>query len=517
MLNKDIFPIIKRGVKNVKIGKSKTGKMSLLTLVLMIFTSVYGFNNIPRAFYLMGYSAIPWYILGAVGFFIPYAFMMAEFGTAFSMEKGGIYSWMEKSIGPKFAFIGTFMWFSSFIVWMVNISSSIWVPLSNVIFGSDNTSKWSLLGLTAPKTLALLGIIFIVFMTTLSCNGLKSIAKIASIGGLFVTSANFVLIIGSIVVLIGNGFKIAQPIAIEQFIHSPNPNYGSIVGILGFLVFSIFAYGGLEAVGGLVDETENAKVNFPRGIKIAAIVIGIGYSLCILMVGFFTNWETVLTSKDVSMANVAYIVIKNLGLELGKVFKMSESATLILGAWFARYIGLAMFLALLGAFFTLSYAPLKQLIEGTPSKIWPKSWSKIDEKTNMPINALWVQCSVVVAIIIIVSFGGDSAAKFLDYLILMSNVSMTIPTMFLAFAFIYFKKNDEIEKPFIILKSKKLSIFWAIIVILTVGFANFFTIIQPTIQVNDYKSTVFQILGPIIFGLIAFLLYNNYEKNNENK
>ena len=86
----------------------------------MIFTSVFGFANMPRSFYLMGYGAIPWYIISGLTFFIPYAFMMAEYGAAFKNEKGGIYSWMEKSVGPKYAFIGTFMWFASYIVWMVN-------------------------------------------------------------------------------------------------------------------------------------------------------------------------------------------------------------------------------------------------------------------------------------------------------------------------------------------------------------------------------------------------------------
>ena len=37
------------------------GKLSLVGLCLMIFTSVYGFNNIPRAFYMMGYRG--WIIL----------------------------------------------------------------------------------------------------------------------------------------------------------------------------------------------------------------------------------------------------------------------------------------------------------------------------------------------------------------------------------------------------------------------------------------------------------------------
>ncbi|WP_434632509.1 hypothetical protein PQ689_13015 [Thermoanaerobacterium thermosaccharolyticum] len=54
-------------------------KLSQISLILMIFTSVFGFTNMPRSFYLMGYGAIPWYILSGITFFIPYAFMMAEY------------------------------------------------------------------------------------------------------------------------------------------------------------------------------------------------------------------------------------------------------------------------------------------------------------------------------------------------------------------------------------------------------------------------------------------------------
>ncbi len=48
-------------------------KMSLIGLILMIFTSVFGFANSPSAYYLMGYSAIPFYIFSALLFFIPFA------------------------------------------------------------------------------------------------------------------------------------------------------------------------------------------------------------------------------------------------------------------------------------------------------------------------------------------------------------------------------------------------------------------------------------------------------------
>lgn len=497
-------------------SKENKSKLSLTTLILMIFTSVYGFANMPKAFYLMGYSAILWYIIASLGFSIPYAFMMAEYGAAFRKERGGIYSWMAKSVGPKYAFIVTFMWYSSNLIWLVSNSSSIWIPFSNLLYGKDTTNSWSFFGLSVPHTMALLGSILIILITYAASKGLKSIKKVTSIGGTVVLLSNLVLIIGAITIFISNGFKAAEAINKSAFISSPNLDYTSPIGILGFLVFAIFAYGGLEAVSGLVDETKDAKKTFPKGLMIASIIIALGYATGILCVGLFTNWKEVLSGDTVNLANVAYIVIQNLGVKLGEVFGMSLDSSLLLGEWFARYIGLSMLLALIGAFFTISYAPIKQLIEGTPKEIWPKKWTLLNEN-NMPVNAMWIQCLVVVIFIILASCGGDSANKFFSYLILMGNVAMTIPYMFLSGAFPAFKKKKDIERPFTMYKSYKASLIWSIIVTFTIGFSNIFTIIKPVIQDKDYKAMAFQITGPIIFVIIAFILYHNYEKKIKHK
>ena len=187
-------------------------KMKLIPLILMIFTSVFGFNNIPRSFYLMGYSAIPWYIFSGLLFFIPYAFMMAEYGSAFKKETVGIYSWMEKSVGPKYAFITTFMWYSSYVIWLVNISSGIWVVVSTAIFGRDLTNQLNLLGLNSTQSMGLLGVILITVFTYIASKGLNKITQIASVGGIAVTLFNLVLLLGSIIVFLNIGFKLSQPI-----------------------------------------------------------------------------------------------------------------------------------------------------------------------------------------------------------------------------------------------------------------------------------------------------------------
>lgn len=490
-------------------------KLSLVGLILMVFTTVYGFGNIPTAFYLMGYSAIPWYLLSAITFFIPFAFMMAEFGAAYKHSEGGIYTWMADSVGPRFAFIGTFMWFSSYVIYMVSVSSKVWIPLSTFIFGRDKTQFLSLFGLSSTQSIGLLALLWMLVVTYFASKGIESISKVTTIGGVTVFSLNIVLLITSILILIFNGGKFAQPIKSfsSAFAHSPNPGYLTNLAILSFVVFAIFAYGGLEAIGSLVDQTENAERNFPKGITISAIIISVGYSLGIFLVGIFINWANDLSASTTNLGNITYVLMYNLGLELGKAFNSSSHTADQIGIWFARITGLSMFLAYTGAFFTLIYAPLKTIIKGTPKYLWPTKFSVTNEK-GMPVNAMWVQFAIVSIIIVLTSFGGEGASSFFNKITLMTNVSMTLPYIFLGIAYPMFKRNEQIDKPFQILKSNSSALFASILVILVVGFANFFTIIQPAIE-GDYNSTIWMIAGPIFFSILALLILNRSRKHTQ--
>jgi amino acid transporter len=105
-----------------------------------------------------------------------------------------------------------------------------------------------------------------------------------------------------------NGGHFAQ----EVNVSSPNPGYQSGLAMLSFVVFAIFAYGGIEAVGGLVDKTENPEKNFAKGIIFAAIVISIGYSLAIFLWGVSANWQQVL-SNTTNLGNITYVLMTSLG------------------------------------------------------------------------------------------------------------------------------------------------------------------------------------------------------------
>ncbi|MDO4670483.1 MAG: glutamate/gamma-aminobutyrate family transporter YjeM [Aerococcus sp.] len=489
-------------------------KLGVQALILMIFTSVFGFTNVTRSYYLMGYASIPWFILAAVTFFLPYAFMVAEYGAAYKDAKGGIYSWMENSSGTRFAFVVTFMWFASYIVWMVNVGSGIWIVLSNAIFGVDKTQQWSLFGLGSVKTLGILAILWIIFVTFISTKGLDKIKKITSLGGTAVAALNAFLFIGGIIMLVLNHGQIQQPITMESFFVSPNADYLGGIQVLSFVVYAIFAYGGIEVIGGMVDNTENPEKTFPKAVSLAAITITLGYVLGILIFGTFTNWQFTFETfpkEAITLGNVSYVAMNQMGYQLGLAFGLSEAGAISAGMWVARFMGISMFLALSGAFFTLVYSPLKQLIGGTPKELWPEFMTKQD-KNGMYVNAMKVQAIIVIVILAIVSFGGDSAQQFFQMLVSMTNVSMTLPYLFISYSFLSFKKDQSIKKPFERFKSMGMVKIAVLVVCLVVGFANIFTVIQPAMTNGDYMTTIMSIAGPLVFTAIALFLYQRGSK-----
>ncbi|MGH4140250.1 amino acid permease, partial [Clostridium sp.] len=261
-------------------------------------------------------------------------------------------------------------------------------------------------------------------------------------------------------------------------------------------------------------ETENPEKTFPKGIVISAAVISIGYSIGIFLVGVFTNWATVMGDKTVNLGNASYVVMGNLGYALGQAFGASQATSLAMSHGIARFFGFSMFLTLAGAFFALMFSPLKQIIEGTPAKLWPGKMAEM--KDGIPQNAMWVQAAIVCVMIVLIAFGGNSMAKFFKILVSMTNVAMTLPYMFIAYAFIPFKKNTDIIKPFEMFKTYKSAVIFTVVVMFTVGFANFFSILQPALA-GDLQTTLWSIAGPIFFAAVAWIMYSSYERKYVNK
>lgn len=485
-------------------------KIHLGALVMMMFTTIFGFANGPVAFMQMGYTAIIWYVLGAVFFFLPTSMMYAEFGSSFKDEKGGIYSWMERSLGKKIAFIATFIGLAAWFVWMINISQKVWIPFSTIFAGKDTTQTWSILGLSGTQTVGILAVLFIATVAFFVTRGVQGISRISSLGGMFVMGMNIILVVVSVIVLFANGGQFAEPIVAESFIVPQNPAFQSPMQLISFALYAVFAYAGLEQMGGLMPDIDKAEKTYPRAALIATTVIGIGYAASILLWGVTTNWLNLSNLDSANLGNVTYVLMNNLGVELGHAVGLSASAAITLGAWFARFAGLGMFMAYVGSFFVLTYSPLKSFILGSPKEIWPKSVTRLN-KNGVPQVAVWIQAALVIVFVLAISFGGQNAGQLYLIMTNMGNVSSTLPYVFLVAAFPLFKRLSDVERPFVFFKSHTSTLIVTLLVEALIVTSIVMTVV-PLFVNGDYFNAIWTIIGPIFFAILAWSLYTRAER-----
>lgn len=490
---------------------SSNKKISTMGLVLIIFSTIFGISNSQTAFYQMGYSSIIWYVLGAVLFFIPTSMMFAEFGSSYKDAHGGIYSWLEHCIGKKWAFIGSFTWLAGWIITVVFMLTTMWIPLAVTISGHDTTGSWHIGSLDSTTTIGILGIIVIIIMTWLANHGMKSIASLSYFSGIIGIFDMAIFILLSIFVLAANHGHFAEPVTTHALLNSPNPAFQSPVAVFSFLVYAIFAYAGMETLGSITDNTKNPKRTFPRAVVIATVIMTVGYLIGILLCGISTNWLHTLSGSNINLGNVRFALLTNLGYVFGHSFlHLSVAQSLVMGQWVTRITSLTGFLSYAGEFIFLTYAPIKSFIEGSPKELWPKHLTKIN-RFNVPANALWAQCFIIILIIAGISFGGSSAQTFYTILTDMNNMTTAVPYLFLVIAFPIFKKNIvQTNDNFVFYKHQWTTWITSIITILALSFSIIFTTLQPLLQ-NDIQTAFWTLFGPVFFIIIAWSFYHRFQ------
>ncbi|MBU3828961.1 MAG: glutamate/gamma-aminobutyrate family transporter YjeM [Candidatus Lactobacillus pullistercoris] len=489
--------------------------ITVASLVLMIITTVYGFGNVSVSYEQMTYAGIIWFILAGVCFFFPAGLMMAEYGSAFHDAQGGIYSWLAGSIGEKWAFIGTFVWLSNWVLWLVASASRLWISISALIFGKDTTQSWHLFGLHGTQLIGVLAILFMIVSTYLSSRGMTGIKIMSSIGGIFMIVMNAIFIIASLIIICMNHGQFAQPITgWQSFIISPNKSFQTPITIISFVVYAVFAYGGMETVGGVINNMKKPEKEFPKGLIIGSIFTIVSYVLMIFMTGFSVNYNQDILHGNANTGNITYIVYGTLGRMFGQAFNLNPHISCIIGKIFTRAIALSGLIGMMGAFFVLLYSPVKSFIMGSNPKLWPKKATKLN-KNGIPANAMWAQSIFVCLLIAVVSFGGSAATSFYQILTDMGNVAATAPYIFLIGAFPFFLKKNY-PRDFRVFTNFKWTVTLVVFVEIIVCTGIIFTVIEPVLKGN-YMTAFWTGFGPIFFALIAWIFYEVSRRRNHLK
>lgn len=474
----------------------------------MILSTTFGFSNAPIAYEQMGYASIIWYIVGALAFFLPSSLMFAEYGSALKTKSGGYYNWIEAGIGSRWAFIGTFMWLSTWVISLIQAVPNLWVSASAGIFGRDTTQHWHFIGnLTSTQCLGIMSLAFVFVTTFIAIKGLDKITWATTIGGVLVIILPIVFCLLSILLIILNHGQLAQPISgVKSFLFSPNPQFKSTASIMSFVVYAIFSYAGVEAVSGVINHLKNPGKNFPRGVLISVVFTVLLYMICIILCGAVVNWKSVMGKSSVTIGNVAYVLMYNLGLSLGAALGWSTSLSAAVGHGLVIFSGIATVITGIGGYIVLLYSPLKSFMFGSNTKIWPK-WILHLNKHGMPSRAMTIQGIIVCAVLFFISFGGNSAKELFQILTDMSNVASTAQYIPVILAFPFFKEVAHLDRPYVAFHSKFSTWCATIVVLFVLVFGVIFSFVQPLI-LHDYVDEFWAFVGPVAFIAFAWIFYD---------
>ena len=126
---------------------SDKNKISWNALALMAFSTVWSFGNILNGFvYFNGVQVIFSWLLMFALYFIPYALMVGELGSAFKATGGGVSGWLYETTGPKLAYYAGWTYWACHITYIASKSSGGLKALSPYDPGgnTDRVPYWML-------------------------------------------------------------------------------------------------------------------------------------------------------------------------------------------------------------------------------------------------------------------------------------------------------------------------------------------------------------------------------------
>ncbi len=231
--------------------------LSVFSLVMINVIAVDSLRTLPLSAEY-GFSLVFFYILAAIVFFLPIAFVAAELATGWP-ETGGIYVWVREAFGNRWAFFTIWLQWIYNVVWYPTILAFIAATLAYIINPH----------LANDRTYLLVTVLSIFWGATIAnCFGMRLSSWITTVGAIFGTIIPMVFIIILGAIWIYNG----KHIQIDFSWHSFFPNLKHIDNLV-FLAAVLFGLIGMEMSAVHAEEVENPQRDYPRASFYSTIII----------------------------------------------------------------------------------------------------------------------------------------------------------------------------------------------------------------------------------------------------
>ncbi len=232
-------------------------KISLFSLVLLIVAAIDSIRNLPASA-LFGSTLIFFFIVSAILFLIPTSLVAAELTAAYP-EKGGVYHWVYKAFGEKWAMVA---------IWMQWINTMVWYP--TILSFIAGTAAYLYNPDLAQNKWYLITCILVIFwgLTFLNLFGIRVSAYVNNICALIGTifPMLFLIVLGAV------WFFSGAPIHVDLTWDSLIPSFadsGNWIALIAIMA----SFLGMELAGVHVGDIREPQKNFPKALLISCFFI----------------------------------------------------------------------------------------------------------------------------------------------------------------------------------------------------------------------------------------------------
>ena len=457
-------------------SENNNKKIMWYSLAFMAFSGVWGFGNVINGFseYNGLQAIVAWLLIFAI-YFIPYALMVGELGSAFKDCGGGVSSWINETIGAKLAYYAGWTYWIVHMPYLSQKPNSFMIATSWAIFQDKRISA---MNTTLLQVCCLAIFIFAMYLASKGTSVLKKLSTLAGTS-MFVMSILFILLM------------LAAPAITNAPLNSIDWSWGTFMPKFDMAFFTsisilVFAVGGCEKISPYVNEMKDPAKGFSKGMIALAGMVAVTAILGTISLGMMFDSNNI--PNDL-MTNGAYYAFQKLGeyYHVGNLFVIAYAVTNMIGQFAVLIISID--------------APLRMLLDSGDRTYIPEKLFKKNEN-GAYVNGHKLIFVIVSILIIVPAFGIGSVDELVKWLVKLNAVCMPLRYLWVFVAYIALKKaGDKFHRDYYFVKSNTLGIILGVWCFAFTAFACI-----GGMYSEDRFQLILNIITPVILILLGLIL-----------
>lgn len=466
-------------------GMSESKKIAWTTLVFMCFSTLWGFGNVANGYmYFQGTQVIFSWIWMFALYFLPYALMVGELGSAFKKDGGGVTSWVRNTTGAKVAYFAGWTYWACHVTYIASKGSGGLKALSWMVFQNAHTYD------TFPTLYVQLatGAVFLFFCWVAS-RGLNPLKKLATIAGssMFVMSILYIIMMFAAPAINPNASFVKLDLSLTNLVPTFNLNYVTNLSIL------VFAVGGIEKISPYVNKMKgNPAKEFPKSMMFTAGMVVVCAIFGTIAMGMMFDPAEVFASAESQtsyIANGAYWAFERLGqyYGVGNIFMMVYAACNMIGQFSTLVLSID--------------APLRMLLEDESSSQFVPKQLLVKNKYGAYKNGILMVIILSGSIIFAQAFV-PGAASVLAQLNKLNSVTMPLRYVWVFFAYLMLRHaSEKFPREYMFVKNQAMAKFFGGFCLVLTLFCCITGMYSP-----DPFTMMLNVITPVVLTLLGLIM-----------